>query len=424
MMVRMLSVLLLACDAPAPDVTPETVSLAAPSAAVDPIAAASDPARYGDAWLVLLQSSTEPGVVPESWAALSDAAIAGVAPARLNSGHYKGLMPCYEIVVAAGSSDKSAMAALSAELKAAGVDNYMKNAGAYIGTDPRIEEACRATVSSEAPAGVRIAVSRAGALRLPLELPAVVSERVLSGLTVSPRGEDFSAWYAPIPVQTIGAVSIGQAFTVAGDGAARSCAVTGFEALQEGQPHFGDTERGPLSRPMCGELVVHAVLDCDSRIGAALVVEDGTAAPVLHVLPPLQRADLTPSARQHSSFATVHAALTAQARDKGEPLAEEITAAAIDGTELTWVRAQLTTGDGMDTCGGEDINTVLVAAAGADGAVTTPFVNADWSTPVALARIGEADHWLVRTWTDAWVLLSPAGEAVYRWDRAFCDCAC
>ena len=89
-------------------------------------------------------------------------------------------------------------------------------------------------------------------------------------------------------MQTIGEVSIGQAFTVAGDGPVRACSVTGFEAVLEGQPHFSyiDSE-SELSRPMCGEMVAHAVLDCDSSIGAALVVGGGVAAPDLHVLPPL-----------------------------------------------------------------------------------------------------------------------------------------
>jgi len=327
--------------------------------------------------------------------------------------------------VAAGSTDKGAMAALSAALKAAGVDNYMKNAGAYIGADPRIEAACSASASSASSDGVRIAVSRDGALRLPLDLPEAVAERALDGITVTQRGDDPSAWSASIPMQTIGEVSLGQTFTVAGDGPVRSCAVTGFEALQEGQPHFGylDSESG-LSRPMCGEMVAHAVLDCDSSIGAALVVGDGALAPALHVLPPLSLSELTPPVRQHDSFATVHAELSSAAQFMGEPLEEEIAAAAIDGTELSWIRAQLTTGEGMNFCGNDDLNAVLVATIDADGAVAAPFIATDWSQPIALARIEGADHWLMRTWTDSWELLSTDGEVVYRWHRDFCDCSC
>ena len=88
------------------------------------------------------------------------------------------------------------------------------------------------------------------------------------------------------------------------------------------------------------------------------------------------------------------------------------------------MHAQLITGDGVDTCGGDDINTALVAAIDADGAVVTPFIEADWSQPIGLARIGGADHWLMQTWTGSWMLLSADGEVVYRWERGFCDCAC
>ena len=422
----MITILLLACDGSTPEGESASSTLPmAPAVAADPIPVTDDPARYGDAWLVLLQSSKEDGKVPESWAALSAAGIEGVAPERLDSGHYKGLMPCYEIVVAMGTADKSAASTISKALTAAGVDNYMKNAGPYIGPDPRIEAACSATASNDAPDGVRIAVSRDGALRVPLDLPEALAERALAGLTVSMRGEDPSAWSASIPVQTIGEVSVGQTFTVAADGAARDCAVTGFEAVQEGQPHFSYIDTTELlSRPMCGQMMAHAVLDCDSSIGAALVVDAGTAAPSLHILPPLSLRELAPEVRQHDSFAAVHAELTAQAQGMEEALSEEIAAADIDGTGLTWLRAQLTTGEGLDFCGNNDINAVLVATLDADGAISAPFITTGWSQPMALARIGGVDHWLMRTWTESWELLSSDGEVVYRWNRDFCDCTC
>ena len=148
------------------------------------------------------------------------------------------------------------------------------------------------------------------------------------------------------------------------------------------------------------------------------------AAPDLHVLPPLALSELAPSVRTHDSFARVHAELTAQAQGMGEDLDEEITAAAIAATELSLVRAQLTTGEGRDFCGEEDISTVLVAAIDAEGSVVAPFVDADWSQPMALARIDGVEHWLMRTWTGSWELLSTDGEVVYRWNRDFCDCIC
>ena len=70
---------------------------AATAPPVDPIPAAADPTRYDGAWLVLVQASRETGVLPDSWPILFGIEMSGVRPERLNTGHYKGLMPCYEI---------------------------------------------------------------------------------------------------------------------------------------------------------------------------------------------------------------------------------------------------------------------------------------------------------------------------------------
>ena len=62
MMASMITFLLLACDGLVPEAEPTSSTLpAAPAAAADPIPVTDDPARYGDAWLVLLQSSKEAG---------------------------------------------------------------------------------------------------------------------------------------------------------------------------------------------------------------------------------------------------------------------------------------------------------------------------------------------------------------------------
>ena len=87
-------------------------------ATADPIPTAPNPKAYSQAWLVLLKSSKVKGELPDAWTALQASSLA-VRPERLDSGHFKGLMPCYEITIAAAEADKSKAKALSQELKAA-----------------------------------------------------------------------------------------------------------------------------------------------------------------------------------------------------------------------------------------------------------------------------------------------------------------
>ncbi|MFT5684706.1 MAG: hypothetical protein ACI8RZ_005650 [Myxococcota bacterium] len=414
----MLLTLLLACDFAESSADPAEVT-----GATDPITVSADPAQYADTWLVVVHSSRTSGELPESWDALVAISRDGARPERLNSSHFKGLMPCYEIVIAAGIPDRQGAGLLSEGLRVSGVDNYIKNAGAYVGPDPRIDAACEPAVVTAAD-GPDIAVSRAGALHLSLSLPDAVHERALEGVADPKKLADATSWSAPLPVQTIGTVSLGAGYTAVGlDGVAQDCTVTGFSALTEGQPHFGYFQRGELDSPGCGEPRIHAVLSCDAA-EVALVVPAGSTPPTVHGLAPSTPQPLSEHLRSLDRFQSIHRDLSAQAARLDASLQESGTVGEVTGTTLQHIGVELITGEGLNVCGYDDLNAPLHAVVDADRQVVLPFVALPWTTPVGIAQVGSSWRWIVRDWTGTWELRDTEGDVVSRWERMFCDCAC
>jgi hypothetical protein len=416
----MLFSLLLACDSPALSEAPAASS--APVAPADPAPLAADPARYGETWLVVVNSSRTPGELPESWDALVAISRDGARPERLRSSEFKGLMPCYEIIVAAGIPDLAGARLLSEGLRVSGVDNYIKNAGTYVGPDPRIDEACQgpASVSTDA---VSIAASRAGALYLPLSLPDAVAERAMESAGAQAMLGDATTWSAPLTVQTIGDVSLGAAYSVIDlAGEVQTCQVDGFVVLTDGEPHFGYYQEGDQSAPGCGQPRIHARLSCDAP-DAALVVADGAPLPALLPITEPESAPLPEAARAHDSFQSLHRTLTGQAAERGAPLVEVSSAVGVSDS-LRYLQVRLMTGEGNNLCGGEDLNTTLYAVMDVQGGLVMPFVDMDWTRPVAVIQQGETFSWLSQDWTGSWELREAGGEILSQWYREYCDCGC
>lgn len=411
----MLFSLLLACE------LVETPT--SPGASRDPIATASSPESYQDTWLVVIHTSRVRGELPESWDALVAISRDGARPERLESSHFKGLLPCHEIVVAAGIPEREGALLLSEGLRVSGVDNTVKNAGAYVGPDPRMAEVCSATVLPE-HSGAQLAVSREGALHLPLRLPDTVHSRALEGAGEAHVSDDPTRWSAMLPVETVGETTLGAAYTAVGlDGVAQDCLVTGFSVLTEGQPHFSDLQDGALDAPSCGIPRIHAVLSCDAP-EVALVVRGEMTPPRVHGLAEAEPDVFSDALRSEASFQELHRALTTQASGLGTPLLEAPVASAVSGSSMRRVGLHLTTGAGLDVCGGADLSAPLHAITDAEGAVVMPFVSLPWRAPVGIAQEAGAWRWIVRDWTGSWSLLDVTGAVLEQWEREFCDCAC
>ncbi|MDG1481539.1 MAG: hypothetical protein P8R54_18225 [Myxococcota bacterium] len=411
----MLFSLLIACE-PFGSATPPEVSR-------DPIATAAHPESYEDTWMVVVHTSRTRGELPATWDALVAISRDGARPERLESSHFKGLLPCDEIVVAAGIPEREGALLLSEGLRVSGVDNYVKNAGAYVGPDPRMAEAC-STTALPAHSGAQLAVSRGGVLHLPLRLPDTVHARALEGADEPHASEDKTRWTAALPVQAVGEIELGMMFTAVGlDGMAQECSVSGFSVLTEGQPHFSDLQDGTLDAPGCGTPRIHAVLSCDAP-EVALVVPREEAPPRVHGLTEAAPGVFSETLRSEDSFQALYRTLTAQASELGVPLSEASAGSVVSGSSLRRVGLHLTTGEGLDVCGGADLSAPLHAITDAEGAVVMPFVSLPWRTPIGIAQEGGAWRWIVRDWTGSWALLDATGAVLDHWEREYCDCSC
>jgi hypothetical protein len=233
-------------------------SMGLPSAALGaPLS--TRPADYGGKVLVMLSASLVPGEQP---AGLQTAAkLTGQAPVRLSSTMFKGLMPCYEIVVAGAYPDAAAAKAAAAKLKAAGVDVAVKPAGAFVGPRPELAATC-AALAKPAPLDEQVAFLDPVGLRLPL--PEAVEDAALQGApAVRSQGGSLSVWSAPLPHRTIGRYAIGQ--HLAGFNHSQGpvdCVIEGFSVGVVGEPHFGWVEAGAHKTPSCGSPAAHATLRC------------------------------------------------------------------------------------------------------------------------------------------------------------------
>ena len=100
------------------------------------------PDQRSNHWLVIVHSSkteAEPYITAEyetsTAPVIEKLRSAGITPMALNSSRYKQLMPCWNILIAGSSAKKSTARSLSRKLTAAGIDNYVKQAGKYVGAD-------------------------------------------------------------------------------------------------------------------------------------------------------------------------------------------------------------------------------------------------------------------------------------------------
>lgn len=425
----MLLSLLLACNpaspvAAAPVAAPPAPAPVVPAAVTPPLSPEADARALGGRWFVLLSSKLEPGVVPPGLAIMGTKPELAGHPARLSSTWFKNLMPCYEIVVAdsfpATKDGKAAALAWSAKLTAAGVDNYVKAAGDFVGERPELDGYC---ASVREPPSSPQGWWFVDELGVPVTVDPTV-EAQLPTPPLQPESDSYEVWRASLPVRNLGSWQVDQELVgVTATGTTR-CRVKGFVRGVVGTPHFGALQEGPPKGPACGEAGLRASLDC-----AALVVLPATATPTVWSA---ARASSPPwlSNFQRQAAAELKEdrdAAAAQVAGTGQKVEEEWTATRYtSGAHDAWlVQVQIQTGEGNWYCGGEDYLAQRSWWVSAAGQVWAGAENTLGERIVAVADL-DGDHRPELLLDEeisgshrAW-----SGTTEARLDRAYCDCPC
>ncbi len=406
---------------------------AAPRRAANPaaLAALSSPedAALADKWLVILASERDPATPVASAAALRGQTDIPVEVRQLNSGRFKNLMPCYAITVAQATGDKAAALALSKRLKAGGFDNYVKNAGSYVGPSAAIDTFCAGAPTGGDGSATALA-DVAGQLWLPLDAPEAVVANAVRGapapVSLTPQ---FDAWRQPVTLDTVGSVAKGASYRVvdAATGTARTCTVSGFDALTLGVPHFGRLQDGPLEAPACGEARLFGALACDGPVAEGSWVAVGGGGTVGAYAP-----------AGDGSPAQVEAARAALTRDTdweldadgfpGETATRAVTVRVWKGPADTVALVEGTRAVGEGVCGGEELAWSAVFRLDGDtlGAPLGAFVSTPSGQAVGVVDVrGDGKHEVVTEQFPTQLSVSGAdGAAISSLSTDYCDCPC
>lgn len=396
---------------------PPAASPPAPSPVVASPAAAPTPpdAALADHWLVILGSKRNPTEVIPGVEVLATHPEVGAHVGTLSSSRFKNLMPCYKVTYALATPDKAAALAMSKQVRALGVDNYVKAAGAWVGPSEAIDAYCAAT-EAEVEAEVRLATVVDGALWLPVPATdAELSALLAQAPAPTPVGEGFAAWTQPLPGGGSGA---SVRLVDAASGRTQVCTAGDRALLTLGTPHFGVLQAPePPTAPACGSAAPFERLDCPSPVGEGRwIAVPESAAPYT----PTAGADLRASAE---------ALLTAQTdwEDPGEDVTREAVVTRWRGPagEVALVSGTRSVGPGV--CGGEETTWFGVYTVVGDGlgAPLLALQAADFARVEGLVDLGADGRPEVLTvaFPDTWTLLGDAGpEATSA--IAFCDCAC
>lgn len=427
--VSVLLTLLLACNpgapvAAAPASPAPAVATPAPAAVTPPPAKPEDGRELGGRWFVLLSSKLEPGVVPPALAIMGARPDLAGHPARLSSTWFKNLMPCYEIVIAdsfpATKDGKAAALAWSGKLTAAGVDNYVKAAGDWVGERPELDGYCASVREPPSSPQGWWFVDEVG-------VPVTVDASVEAALPAPPLVPDpggYEVWRASLPARNLGSWQVDQELVGVTATGTKRCRVKGFARGVVGTPHFGALHAGPPRAPACGEEALYATLDCD-----ALLVAPATANPTVWTAtkaaePPWRsnfERQVAGELKADREEAASHVAGTSERVDEVWT-ATRYTSGAFDA----WlVEVQIQTGEGFWYCGGEDFlsrRAWWVSAAGqvwaggesivGERIVAVADLDGDHRPELLLDEEISGSH---RAWS---------GTTEARLDRAYCDCPC
>lgn len=415
---------------PAPPPAPTPASAASP---LDESGLADNPAAYDGQWLVIVSSKTETVPLPDGLEALAGSN--GVEPARLRSGWYRNLSPCYEVIVAGAAPDRTAAAGILEVVKGAGIDGYIKPAGEFVGRDGRIEQMC-AELAADADGGfcdggVGIAMAMGAQWYLSPHVPDGVAERIVADAgTPRPLDDERTQWGAPIAAQTVGSVSVGDAYQVRDVATGEllgECTVASFAAITQGTPHFSYAD-GARDRPGCGSPEPWAVLDCPveswRRFALAAPVDGWrgvwSQGPVM--APGADRDGIIAKAREIPAVKSAWEEAQRAARDEGVPLQESIQVVQMGDGDVDRVVVELlwTTGEGFAACGGEDVRISRTYAATAQGEPLGAVRDTAYSTWAGVVNLGDGAELVLEVFGGG----IDVGDGACGVELPFCDCAC
>lgn len=317
-------------------------------------AAPAPPDTHGDQWLVILGSRRDAAEVIPGLATVQAHPELHAAPGTLLSSRYKNLMPCYTVTYALATADKGAALALSRSLTGLKVDNYVKNAGAWVGPSAAIDAFCASPPASRSSA-VDVLPVVDGRLWVRAELPAEVETGLLAGAP-APRAvsKAYDAWVQPLPVRNAGTLEIGAPWRVldVATGKATTCAVDGFAALTLGTPHFGVLQAGTPKAPACGTAAVYASLACGEALGDGAWVGEPAGGPPMRWWAPDGAGTPQMSADAERALAA-EPGWVAPADGEGPEPTREVTVRLYRGpaSRVAVVQGHRVAGD---VCGGED----------------------------------------------------------------------
>ena len=191
----------------------------------------------------LKQIGAEPNITAEyedSTAPVIENTQRWVSPIALNSSRYKQLMPCWKNPDCWQQREKVHGACSVQKLTASGIDNYVKQAGKYVGADPRIDRMCNNAAQQVPDSPYAIAqTSNGGVLvRIPVREPTL--QHLIERYDQTLREQDrygYELWMETLPVETVDAARAGQNFQVLAlrQGAEpQSCSVEHFVLAEEG----------------------------------------------------------------------------------------------------------------------------------------------------------------------------------------------
>lgn len=384
-------------------------------------------------WLVIL-GALDGGKLPTKW---ENTAVklekAGIRPESTWSSYFKGLMPCWNIIIAGSYASEPEAKAESKRLKKAGINNYFKHAGNFVGKDARVETACReSATSAEKNIGVYPAIQWGGKALIPVSAPAAILERALekSG-TDSPVNPRKTAWIRSLIPISVGGLAVGQAIAVTRLNLSKSeslCKVKRFVALTWGSPHFSwEQNATEATAPGCGSPQVMAELDCAlGRDGDVGIGFEPSQKFRLLPLPKETRSIMTLSdefVAHDGTIVDVRARGHGYAAKVGNTLVSELNAHEIDGVDYVVQHLNFYTGEGMTECGGEDFNETVSVVVKKFRPVTRVFE----STFLSIHGVVEhgADYYFLSTGSGGNLMLHSASmETFGSISKGFCDCGC
>ena len=382
------------------------------------VALPPDEPTLGDQYLVILASKLDPEEVKPAIEAVKARAEISSSPRVLLSSRFKNLMPCYTVGIADAFADKKAAFALSKKLTAAGVDNYVKNAGPYVGPSPTLDAFC-ASASAE-PAESEIARPLRvvnGGLWMPTgeELPKNMR-------LAAPKAMDdtYSAW-----IQAIGdpSPSAWRAVNVE-TGQRQDCNTRQDAILTLGTPHFGTLQGDEKpTEPSCGMAERYAELDCAGE-GEGWLAVPAQANPVAYKASPAPALVAAATADLKALPEWSSAAVL----DGEEPPVKTVTVTRYDGAGGTFFLVEGKAEAGSGVCGGDDVQLRALYAAQGEGLGRRlgPFHEARFSSVLGVVDVeGDgAPELYLAAFPGQLHLVRANGDPVFEQEIAYCDCPC